>query len=67
MIALLTTADAARILGVCRSRVRALAKARGVGTKLTGAWFFTPDEVEAMQPGAPGRPPKAHTKTKGEG
>lgn len=58
MIALLTTDDAARILGVTPRRVRALAGKRKIGRRLSGVWVFTADEVEQLRPGKVGRPKK---------
>lgn len=47
-----TTEDVAELFGVSTSRVRQLATA--FGTKVAGAWMFTPADVVAMQ-GRPGR------------
>jgi hypothetical protein len=53
---LLTTADAAKMLGVSTRRVRALAAARGVGQQVTrGVWIFTPQEISLLTPGPSGK------------
>lgn len=56
---LLTTDTVATILNVIPRRVRALAKARGVGWQVSrGTWIFRPDDVEKLRPYAIGRPRK---------
>jgi len=54
---LLTTADAARMLGVSTRRVRALAAARGIGRQVSrGVWIFTANEIGLLTPGPRGNP-----------
>lgn len=58
LLSLLTTQDMAERLGVSVQRVRALAKARGVGWQVSrGTWVFLPEDVERLRPGPVGRPP----------
>lgn len=57
---LLTTAEAARELGVSPQRVRHLAASRGVGRRIGRDWVFTREDIEAMRVRRPpGRPRKA--------
>lgn len=52
-----TVAEVATILGVNGSRVRVLAKHRGVGWQVSrGTWLFSPADVDAMRVRTPGRP-----------
>lgn len=59
-IELLTTDDVAAELGLERTRVQQLARARSLGTALgrQGWRVFTRAEVEAMHSRRPGRPRK---------
>lgn len=45
---LLTTADAARELGVSPQRVRQLAVSRGVGQRIGRDWVFTRRDIEVL-------------------
>ena len=59
LLSLMTVADMAAALSVSERRVRALAKARGIGWQPgQGVWVFRPADVEALRPGPPGRPRK---------
>lgn len=56
---LLSTADAARALGVSPRRLLALSASRGVeGLRVGRARLWAPADVRALAPGAPGRPKK---------
>lgn len=59
LLSLLTTDDMAATLNVTPRRVRALAKARGVGWQVSrGTWIFRPNDVERLRPYGVGRPRK---------
>ena len=57
---LLTVDDVASILHASPQRIRTIARAKhaqlGIGARIGGQWFFTPEEVESLRPGPPGRP-----------
>jgi len=56
LMSLLTTQDMAHRLFVSARRVRALARARGVGRQVSrGTWLFRPEDEERLRPGPPGR------------
>ena len=63
LLSLQTVEDAATTLGVSPRRVRTLAAVAhdrwSIGRQIArGVWLFTPDEVEQLRPGKPGRPKK---------
>ncbi len=64
---LLTVDDVASILHASPQRVRTIARAKhaqlGIGARIGGQWFFTPEEVESLRPGPPGRPAKDDAET----
>lgn len=63
MTDILTTSDAARMLGVSKSRVRAIALKRGVGHKITSRLrVFSPTDLLLLRPGKNGRPKNKLTK-----
>lgn len=51
-----STEQAAEELGVSVRRVRALARSRGLGTRIGRDLLFTPEDVDAMRERRPGRP-----------
>lgn len=51
--------DVAQELGLSKSRVIALAHARGVGRMVGNAFVFRPEEIDALRERHPGRPRKA--------
>ena len=57
---LLTVEDVAQRLHTSPQRIRTIARAKhaqlGIGARIGGQWFFTPEEVESLRPGPPGRP-----------
>jgi len=57
--------DAAKYLGVSERRVQALAKERGIGRPFGRYLLFNQADLEALRPGAPGRPRK-HVATAAE-
>jgi hypothetical protein len=64
LLSLQTVEDAATTLGVSPRRVRTLAAVAhdrwSIGRQIArGVWLFTPDEVEQLRPGKPGRPKKS--------
>lgn len=59
MIDYLTCKDVAALYHVTATRIRFLAKHRGIGQHLYlhGPWVFTPEEAERMKPGKAGSLP----------
>lgn len=53
---LLTTADVADRLGLTPSRVRALARSRGVGRRVGRDWLFDASDLERLRERKAGRP-----------
>jgi len=53
---LLSTAEAAEVLGISERRVRALCQSGRMGRQVGGTWVITPKEVEANKVRKPGRP-----------
>jgi hypothetical protein len=53
---LLTAADVAAALGLTPSRVRALARSRGVGRRVGRDWLFGASDLERLRERTPGRP-----------
>ncbi|MGI8485671.1 MAG: type II toxin-antitoxin system HicB family antitoxin [Thermomicrobiales bacterium] len=56
---LLSSAEAAKRLGVTQRRVLALAKSRGVGQKFGRSMMFSEEDLQRMIPGPVGRPAHA--------
>lgn len=54
----LTSTQVAQQLGVSVRRVNALSKARQVGRRVGNYVLYSPDDVERLRPGRPGRPRK---------
>lgn len=56
---LYSSTQVAALYGITSERVRQLARARGLGTRLgeglRATWVFTSAEVDAIKPGKPGR------------
>ena len=63
LLSLLTAENVAEQLHVTSRRVRALARRRQIGWQVPGThqWLFTPDEIESLRPGLPGRPSRRST------
>lgn len=57
--ALLSTADAAEVLGISERRVRALCAAGRMGRQVGTTWVITPEDIEANKVRKPGRPAKS--------
>lgn len=53
---LLSTSDMAKALGVSESRVGEIARLREIGQLVGRTRVFTPEDVDKMKPGDPGRP-----------
>lgn len=56
---LLSTAEAAEVLGISERRVRALCAAGRMGRQVGTTWVITPEEIEANRVRKPGRPAKS--------
>lgn len=56
---LLSTAEAAEVLGISERRVRALCKAGRMGRLVGDTWVIAPEEIEANRVRKPGRPAKS--------
>lgn len=53
---LITTTEVSTALGLSRTRVRVLAKSRGLGLKIGRDWRFTASDVANMRVRVNGRP-----------
>lgn len=61
----ISTAEAAKRLGVTANRVRALIDAKRLkATKFGNVWMIDPKDLEAVKSRKPGRPRKARTSAK---
>ena len=61
----ISTAEAAKRLGVTANRVRALIDAKRLkATKLGNVWLIDPKDLEAVRQRKPGRPRKSRKSTK---
>ncbi len=61
----ISTAEAAKRLGVTANRVRALIDAKRLkATKLGNVWLIDPKDLEAVRQRKPGRPRKARKDAK---
>lgn len=56
-----TTKEVAEKYKISTRRVRAIAKNRDLGEKCGHDLFFSEEDVVKMEPGSPGRPPRAKT------
>jgi excisionase family DNA binding protein len=62
---IISTAEAARRLGVTPNRIRALIDAKRLkATKLGNVWVINPKDLEAVTKRKPGRPRKTRKGTK---